>query len=69
MRLGDQPARVEPLRVTVKRGAQPVKARPRVYNPMKTAWLASYMALLMALSPVFFNALAVWASAVIVTPK
>ena len=37
LRRGDPPARVEPLHVTLKPGARPVKARPRVYNPVKTA--------------------------------
>ena len=38
LRRGDPPALVEPLRVTLNRGARLVKARPRVDNPIKTAW-------------------------------
>ena len=49
LRRGDPPARVEPLRVTLKPGARPVKARPRVYNSVKTAWFAACMASLAAL--------------------
>ena len=36
LRRGDPPARVEPLRVTLKPGARQVKARPPVYNHVKT---------------------------------
>ena len=46
---GDPPAR----------GARPVKAKPRVYNPIRTAWLAATMALLAALELVFLNMQAV----------
>ena len=49
LRRGDPPARVEPLRVTLKPGARPVKAGPRIYNPVKTAWLAACMASLATL--------------------
>ena len=69
LRPGDPPARVEPLKVTLKPGARPVKARPRVYNPIKTAWLAACMASLVALGLVFVNAQAVWASVAMATPK
>ena len=58
-RPGDPPARVEPLRVTLRPGARPVKARPRVYNPIKIAWLAACMASLAALELVFLNMQAV----------
>ena len=66
---GDPLARVEPLRVTLKPGARPVKAQPRIYNPVKTAWLAACMASLAALGLVFLNMQAVWASEVKATPK
>ena len=69
LRRGYLPARVEPLRVALKAGARPFKARPRVYNPIKTAWLAACMASLAALGLVFLNMQAVWASAAIATPK
>ena len=64
VRRGDPPARVDR-----RAGARPVKARPRVYNPIKTAWLAACMASLAALGLVFLNMQAVWASAAIATPK
>ena len=32
---------MEPLRVTLKPGARPVKARPCIYNPVETAWVGS----------------------------
>ena len=44
-------------------------ARPRVYNPIKTTWLAACMASLAGLGLVFLNIQAVWASAAIDTPK
>ena len=55
LRRGDPPTRVEPLRVTLTPGARSVKARPRVYKPIKTAWLASCMVSLAALGLVFCN--------------
>ena len=63
LRRGDPPARVEPLRATLKPRARPVKARPRVYNPVKTAWLAPCMVSLAALGLVLLTMQAVWASA------
>ena len=63
LRRDDPPARVEPLRITLKPGAPPVKTRPRVYNPVKTAWLASCMSSLTPLGLVFLNVQAVCASA------
>ena len=45
---GDPPARVEPMRVHLKPQAQAVKARPRRYDPVKTGWLASCIAALVA---------------------
>ena len=45
---GDPLARVEPMRVQLKPGASAVKAKPRWYNPVKTGWLASCVAALLA---------------------
>ncbi|CAN0423932.1 unnamed protein product, partial [Scytosiphon promiscuus] len=53
---GDPPASVEPMKVHLKPQAQAVKAMPRRY-PVKTGWLASCIAALVAL-----GVLAVWAS-------
>ena len=69
LRPGDPPARVEPLKVQLKPGARPVKAKPRVYNPVKSAWIATCMASLVALGLVFFNMQATWASAAMALPK
>ena len=69
LRRGDLPARVEPLRVTLKPGTRPVKARRHVYNHIKTAWLAVCMTSLTALELVFFNMQAAWASEAMATPK
>ena len=64
VRRGDPPARVDR-----RAGARPVKARPRVYNPIVTSWLAACMVSLEALGIVFQNVQAVWASAAMPTPK
>ncbi|CAN0493282.1 unnamed protein product, partial [Scytosiphon promiscuus] len=61
---GDPPASVEPMRVQLKPQAQAVKAEPRRYNPVKTGWLASCIAALVA-----FCVLAVWASPAKATPR
>ena len=53
LRRGDPSASVEPLRVTLKPGVLPVKASPRVYNPIKIAWLSACMASWAALGLVF----------------
>ena len=69
LRRGDPPARVEPLHVTLKPGVRPVKARPRVNNPIKTARLASCMPSLASLGLVCLNMQAVWVNAQIATIK
>ena len=69
LRRGDPSASVEPLRVTLKPEARPVKARPRVYNLIKTTWLAACMVSLAALGFVFLNMQAVWASAAVAALK
>jgi len=60
---------VEPLKVTLKRDAQPVKARPRSYNPQKSSWIAACFATLVALGLVFVNMQAIWASPAMFVPK
>ena len=66
---GDPPARVEPVRVQLKPGASAVKAKPRRYNPVKTNWLASCVAGLLAFRLVFRNLQAVWSSPAMAVPK
>ena len=46
-----------------------VKARPRRYDPVKTVWLASYIAALVAFGLIVRNIQAVWASPVMAVPK
>ena len=60
---------MEPLRVTLKLGARPVKARPRVYNFVRTSCLAACMASLAVSALDFLNLQAVWISAAMATPK
>ena len=69
LRKDDMPALVEPLCVTPKPRARPVKARPSVYNPVRTACSAACMAALVALGLVFLNLKAVWASEAMATPQ
>ena len=52
---GDLPERVEPMRVHLKPQAQAVKARTRRYDPVKTGWLASCIAALVAFSLIVRN--------------
>ena len=66
---GDPPARVEPMRVQLKPGASAVKAKPRRYDPVKTSWLASCVAALLAFGLVFRNLQEVWSSPAMVVPK
>ena len=66
---GDPPARVEPMRVQLKPGATTVKAKPRRYDPVKSSWLASCMAALLAFGLVFINVQAVWSSPAMAVPK
>ena len=59
LRRGNPLARVEPCASPLKPGGRPVMARPRVYNPIKTAWLAASMASLAVLGLVVLNMQAV----------
>ena len=51
----DPRARVEPMRVQLKLGASAVKAKPRRDDPVKTSWLASCVAALLAFGLVLRN--------------
>ena len=66
---GDPPARVEPMRVHLKPQAQAVRARPRRYDPVKTGWLASCIAALVAFGLLVRNIQTVWASPAMAVPK
>ncbi|CAN0493582.1 unnamed protein product, partial [Hapterophycus canaliculatus] len=66
---GDPPARVEPMRVQWKPQVKAVKSKPRRYNPMKTGWLASCIAALVAFDLLVHNIQAVWASPAMAVPK
>ena len=66
---GDPPARVEPLTVTFKSEAKVVKARGRLYSPIKTTCLATCLGTLVALGLVFRNLQAVRSSAAMAAPK
>ena len=66
---GDPPARVEPMRVQLKPRATAVKAKPRVYDPVKSHWLGACMTALLAFGLVFRNLQAVWSSPAMAVPK
>ena len=57
------------MRVQPKPGASAVKTKPRRYDPMKTRWLASCVAVLLAFGLVFRNLQAVWSSPAMAVPK
>ncbi|CAM9246129.1 unnamed protein product, partial [Hapterophycus canaliculatus] len=63
---GAPPAREEPVRVQLKTQAEAVKVKPRIYNPVKTGWVASCIAALVAFGLLMHNIQAMWASAPIV---
>ena len=50
------------MRVQLKPQAQAVKARPRRYDPVKTGWLVTCIAALVAFGFIVWNIQAVWAS-------
>ena len=62
-------ARVEPMRVQLKPGASAVKGKPRWYDPVKTSWLASCVAGLLAFGLVFRNLRAAWSSPAMAVPN
>ena len=57
---GNPLANVERLKVTMKPGAAAVKARPRLYNPSKMAWLSTCLATLVAMGLIVRNKQAVF---------
>ena len=57
------------MRVHLKPQAQAVKARPRRYDHVKTGWLASCIAALVAFGLIAWNIQAVWASPAMAMPK
>ena len=57
------------MRVHLKPQAQVVKARPRRYDPVKTGWLASCIAALVAFGLLVRNIQAVWARPAMAVPK
>ena len=68
---GETPARVAPMRVTLKQGADlsQVKAKPRVYPPETSAWFKEYFELLYETGMVYPNPQAICASVAMAFPK
>ena len=68
--LCDDPyARAEPLTGTFEPEAKVVKARGRVYSPLKTAWLSTCIGTLVALGLMFYKLQALWASVAMAVHK
>lgn len=67
--VGEQPVDVEPMRVTLKLGAQAVCSRPRVYLQQKSKRLADYVTRLEAAGMVYRNNQAVYGSVAMTIPK
>ena len=57
------------MRVQLKPGTSAVKAKPRRYDPVKSSWLASCVAALLAFGLVFRNLQVVWSSPAMAVPK
>ena len=57
------------MRVHLKPQEQAVKARPRRYDPVKTGWLASCIAALVAFGLLVRNIQVVWASPAMAVQK
>ncbi|CAM9779925.1 unnamed protein product [Discosporangium mesarthrocarpum] len=65
----DPPAKVEPMRVVLKAGATPVKAKPRDYKPGRRSWLAGFVAVLVVLRLLIWVPQAIWSSPAMPIPK
>ncbi|CAM9817172.1 unnamed protein product, partial [Sphacelaria rigidula] len=63
------PDRVEPLKLKFKPAAVEAKARPRACFPVRMAWLARYIATLVALGLVYCSLQVEWTRAAIATPE
>ncbi|CAM9630128.1 unnamed protein product, partial [Sphacelaria rigidula] len=66
---GDPPARVEPMRVQLKPQAKAVKAKPRRYDLVKTVWLSSCIAALVAFGSLDGSIQAMWARLTMAVPE
>lgn len=70
LRLGaDEPARVEPFRLVLKKDSQPVRCKPRRYAPLASTYMRNYTKQLVACGYVCPNNASRWASAVVPVPK
>jgi hypothetical protein len=68
--LGGEPAaNMEPMKVRLEPGSIPACARLRTYSPVKGAWLALSMSMLIAFGLLFANPQAVYASSPLVRKK
>ncbi|GMF25521.1 unnamed protein product [Phytophthora fragariaefolia] len=64
-----EPTRVEPYRLQLKEGSQPVRCKPRRYSPLASAYTSNYVKQLVASGYIYPNNASRWASAVVPVPK
>ncbi|KAE8881629.1 hypothetical protein PF003_g34369 [Phytophthora fragariae] len=64
-----EPARVEPYRLQLKEGSQPVRCKPRRYSPLASTYTSNYVKQLVASGYIYPNNASRWASAVVPVPK
>lgn len=66
---GGPPARVTPLKLHIKEGVQPVRAKPRRYPPEKRKFLRNYVAELEKLTLIVPATRTDWVAAPLIVPK
>lgn len=70
IRLGtDEPARVEPFHLVLKKDSQPIRCKPRRYAPLASAYMRNYVKELIQCGYVYPNNASRWASAVVPVRK
>ncbi|POM57618.1 Hypothetical protein PHPALM_37843 [Phytophthora palmivora] len=67
--LADPPAKVEPLRITLRSDAKRFRARPRRYSPAQSAFLSEHVRSLEKMGYIRRDNMSVWACAAVPVPK
>ena len=65
----DPPAKIPPMKISLKPGAKPYRAKPRKYSPSQAAFLRKKVEQLLELGLVYRNPSSRWASAPHLVPK
>ena len=66
--VGELPARMDPMEVTLKPGSWGVRAKPRVYPPDKAKWLRTHMQHMVSAGMVYQDHQVVYSSAAMAIP-